>query len=351
MNNLITVFMNYKVNRLVAYAKFMTENQDDFVQSVFREYFQTYVDNYYYHVFHTIDDDEEFSIDNLKKELKGIMEEMLYDYRSYEFVVSNEEYQSHCKAIRELNPICFEIIKIDALSFDSKDDVSVKINSFLDENTVLNDLVKDRRNKLISLVRETYQNSLKLLNYEENYYQIEEYHFEGKEDKVFYKLVPSIKALEVYRTTTIYKVYQHKDLGRLKTRCLIQKVSFFLLKNVLEKKKIPLIFIEFSDTVFHRGKIDDEIFDLIDNPLFRRYVIIGVSFPTYQAQEGAFVEDYQFACIQDFSHISDVYQKTDSIRQEGVFRYLIVSDCKYANREYFLGYHNESMEVLVFEEE
>ena len=108
--------MNYKVNRLVAYAKFMTENQDDFVQSVFREYFQTYVDNYYYHVFHTIDDDEEFSIDNLKKELKGIMEEMLYDYRSYEFVVSNEEYQNHCKAIRELNPICFEIIKIDALS-------------------------------------------------------------------------------------------------------------------------------------------------------------------------------------------------------------------------------------------
>ena len=351
MNNLITIFLNYKINRLVAYAKFMTENQDDFTQSVFHEYFHTYVDNYYYHVFHTIDDNEEYSIDNLKKELKGIMEEMLDDYRSYELLVSNEEYTEHCQKIRELNPICFEIIKIDSLSFDYKEDVSVKINAFLDENEVLNKLVKDRRNKLISLVRETYQNSLKLLNYEENYYQIEEYKFEGKEDKVFYKLVPSIKALDVYRTTTVYKVYQHKDLSRLKIRCLIQKVSFFLLKSVLDKKKIPLIFIEFPDAVIHRGKIDDEIFDLIDNPLFRRYVIICVSFATYQAQEGAFVEDYQFACIQDFSHISDVYQKTDSIRQEGVFRYLVVSDCKYNNRDYFLGYHSDSMEVLVFEEE
>ena len=64
MNNLITIFMNYKINRLVAYAKFMTENQDDFIQSVFHEYFNTYVDNYYYHVFHTIDDNEEYSIDN-----------------------------------------------------------------------------------------------------------------------------------------------------------------------------------------------------------------------------------------------------------------------------------------------
>ena len=59
----------------------------------------------------------------------------------------------------------------------------------------------------------------------------------------------------------------------------------------------------------HISKIDNiisecVIFDLIDNPLFRRYVIICVSFPTYQAQEGAFVEDYHFACIQDFSHIS-----------------------------------------------
>ena len=57
-------------------------------------------------------------------------------------------------------------------------------------------------------------------------------------------------------------------------------------------------------------------------------------------------EEYQSGKI-----VSDVYQKTDSIRQEGVFRYLVVSDCKYNNRDYFLGYHSDSMEVLVFEEE
>ncbi len=351
MNNLITVFMDYKINRLISYAEFLMEKDDEFTHNVFYEYFHTYVDNYYYHIFHTIDDDSEYSISNLKLELKGIMEEMLYDYKEYELSVSNEEYKEHCQLIIDLNPICFEIIKIDSLEFESKEDVALKMNSFLDENSTFNSLTKERRNKLISMVRETYQTVQKLLSYEENYYQIEEYYFEDKQDKVFYKLVPAIKVLDCYRTTTIYKVYQDKNLGNAKLRCLIQKVSFQLLKNVLEKKKNPLIFIEFPETTIRRGKFDDEILDLIDNPLFQQYVVICVNYSMYQAQESAFSEDYQFACIQDFTHISDIYQKTESIRQVGIFRYLVVQDCKYKNRDYFLKYHNEALEVLLFEEE
>ncbi len=342
--------MNYKTNRLIEYGLFVLGKDTPFIRQVFKGYFGTYVDNYYYGIFHTIDDNH-YNEKNLKLEFKGIMEEMLDDYKSYEFIVSNEEYKNNCDMIRDLNPICFEIVKIDSLTFDSKDDISVKINELLDNNKILNDYVKERRNKLISLVRETYQNSMKLLSYTDSYYKIEEYNFEGKKDKVFYKLVPDIKALDVYRNSTILKVYQNKELSSSKIRCLIQKISFLLLNSLLEHKSIPLIFIEFPDTVIRRGKFNDDVFQLIDNPLFRQYVIISVSFNTYQAQEGAFMEDFQFACIQDFSHISDIYQKTDAIRQEGVFRYLIVSDCKYNQRDYFLNYHSEAMEVLVFEEE
>ena len=350
MDNLITVFMNYKINRLVAYAMFITEQNGDFEKHVFTEYFRTYVDNYYYHIFHTIDGDT-YNISNLKLEFKGIMEDMLYDYRAQELVVSNEEYSHNCQLIRDMNPICFEIVKIDNLEFDSKDEIAQVVSTFIDGNSVLKELLGSRVSKLISLIRETYNTSLKLLSYEENYFQLEERNFEGKKDKVFYNLIPTIKTLDVYRNVTIYKVYRNKNLSLSRVRCLIQKVSFLLLKNLLDKKKSPLIFIEFPDTVIKRGKILDEILDLIDNPLFRQKVVIGVPFTMYQEAKEAFMEDYQFACIQDFTHISDVYQKTESVRQEGIFHYLIVSDCKYKNRDYFLEYHNESMEVLVFEEE
>ena len=64
-----------------------------------------------------------------------------------------------------------------------------------------------------------------------------------------------------------------------------------------------------------------------------------------------FYEDYNFACIQDFSHINDIYAKTEAIYKEGFFNYLIVKDFRYVDLDYFITYDVEGMEVLVFEEE
>ena len=69
------------------------------------------------------------------------------------------------------------------------------------------------------------------------------------------------------------------------------------------------------------------------------------------SHKNAFSEDYQFACIQDFTYINDIYQKTDAIYQEGIFNYLIVSGCRYRERDFFLDYRNDTMRVLLFEEE
>ena len=37
--------------------------------------------------------------------------------------------------------------------------------------------------------------------------------------------------------------------------------------------------------------------------------------------------------------------------QEGIFDYLIVEDCRYREREFFLKYDQNVLKVLVFEEE
>ena len=49
--------MNYKINRLIEYGVFAFGKDTPFIRNVLKEYFSTYVDNYYYGVFNTIDDE------------------------------------------------------------------------------------------------------------------------------------------------------------------------------------------------------------------------------------------------------------------------------------------------------
>ena len=350
MDNLISIFMNYKINRLVEYGLFVLGKDNPFIRNVFTEYFSTYVDNYYYGIFHTIDDTH-YNEKNLRLEFKGIMEEMLDDYRAFELQVSNQEYNENRKIIEDLNEFAFEVVKIDSLEFDDKDQISSKVVEFVQGNKFIRDRIEKHENQLSKLVKETYQTCQKLLNYEDNYYHTESYPFHKKENISYYKLIPNIKVLDVYRKNMVYKIYDDNKLSLAKLECIIQKVSLEILKKTLRHEKITLKVIDFYDDAISRGKIRDSIFDLMDNPLFRKYVVLGVNYNLYQNQDTAFSDDFQFACIQDFTHINDIYQKTEAIIKEGIFSYLFVSDCRYLDRDFFLNYEGSSIEVLVLEEE
>ena len=350
MDNLINVFMNYKINRLTNYGVLVYHENSIFIKQVFKAYFKTYVDNYYYGVFNTIDD-KEYNEENLKLEFIGVMHEMLDDYMIYELQVSNEEYAYNRGIISELKDISLEIIKLDSLSFSDKDEIVDKVNNFIDNNNILKQLLGERVPRLITLIRETYNTNLKMLNYEDKYFDIEESKFENYKDIRYVTLRNQVKALNNYRKAMVSKVYNDKRLDQKKIECLIQKVSLDILKSVLEKREVCPVMLEITDSVISRGKIINSVMALIDNPLFRKYVVLAVDFNTYVNHKGVFFEDYTFACIQDYSHINDIYQKTENIFNEGVFSYLIVSDYKYKDKDFFLGYDNEAMKVLIFEEE
>ncbi len=349
MDNLINVYMNYKMNRLTEYGVLLFQQDTVFIRQVMEGYIRTYIDNCYYGIFNTIDDSH-FNLKNLKLEFDGIMVEMLEDYRVYELQVSNQEYTDNRKMIEDLNPFCLELIKIDDLEIDNKDSIPAKVEEFIHKNKFFSDK-KEVVSKLISLVRETFVTSKKLLDFTDNYYVLSERSFEGQKDIIYLEMVPNIKSLEMYRSSLVQKVYRDDRLEISKIECLLQKVSLLLLRNVLKHDKLNTYFIQFPDGVISRGKIQHSILSLMDNPIIRKHVIVGVSYNTYLNQKIAFVEDYQFGCIQDFTHIHDVYQKTDTIYKEGIFNYLLVWDCKYRDRDYFLGYNPESMKTLVFEED
>ena len=165
------------------------------------------------------------------------------------------------------------------------------------------------------------------------------------------ELKPTIKALDVYRQGLVTQVNQDDRLSLEKMECLIQKISHMLLLNFLNKKETKLIFIPFYESLISRGKINDKIMSLIDNPMFQKHVVLAIPYSAYQSHKSAFLEDFHFACVQDFSHISDIYQKVDSIYNEGFCHYIIVDGYRPDDQDYFLTYKNDVMSILLFEEE
>lgn len=350
MDNLINVFMNYKINRLVEYGTFIYDDDSEFVGNCFREYFRTYVDNYYYGIFNTIDDTV-YNLKNLKLEFKGIKEEMLEDYRVYELQVGNEEYLENRKIIMELADMALEITKMDQLEYKDKDDITEVVSNFINSRAILNDLVGKRIIKLVSLVKETYSDVSKLFALGDNYFKIEKLAFIKEDNMKYFQLQQDIAVLNNYKKTMVSKIYKDEKYDYKKFECLVQKISMYLLRNIVSNRKTEVIFIELNDAFISRGKIINKVYKLIDNPIFKNHVVLCVNYNTYLNQKKAFLEDFQFGCIQDFSHINDISAKTDNIYNEGIFNYLLVDNCKDKDREFFIKYDKKGMNVLVFEEE
>ena len=350
MDNLITIFMNYKVSRLIEYGVVIYQKNSSFIRGVFSGYFQTYIDNYYYGIFNTIDADK-YSKTNLKLEFNGLMEEMIYEYEKKKDEEDPIEYQVNMKAIKELKELAYDIIRIDTLNFPNKDEIPNVMKEFVSEHNTIRELIGKNIDKLIRMVKDTYVNQNKLLNYDSPFFIINEKKFAEHEHHVWYELAPSIKALDIYRKGLVKSVSLDESFDFDKFECLVHKISLMLLHNFLENKETNRLFIELPDSLVSRGTIDERVLSLIDNPMFLKHVVLAVSYNTYLSHKTAFAIDVHFASIQDFSHINDVYQKVDSIYNEGFAHYLIVSDCKAEEKEFFMRYKNDVMSVLMFEEE
>ena len=348
MDNLITIYMNYKVDRLVEYGALIYEDSK-FIREVFKGYFDTYIDNYYYGIFNTVDTDT-YSLETFQVELNGIMSDIMDDYRGYELRVSNEEFAQNMKIIRDLRDVSFEIIKLDNLSCTDREELEGEVSKIITESSILSDLIGNRMSKLVTLVRETNTNSSKLLNYEDEFYSLEKKKFVNSEIE-YISLKWDIRILNNYKKAMINRIFSDKKFEVKKLKCLIQKVSLYILKKVLNNEDVKPIFIDLYDSSIVRGIISRDIYLLLDNPLFRKYVIMGVNYNNYLMHKEAFSEDFQFACRQDFSHINDIYKKVDDIYKEGIFNYLLVSKCRDTDLDYFTSYEADGLEVLILEEE
>ena len=357
MNNLINVFMEFKIKYFIDCTKLLFDNTHRFIGKCIREYYKTYIDNYYYYTYNTLSSDTEYSEENLKLEFKGIMEEMLDDYKDFELVDSNEVYSRNIESIKELKDLCFEIVKLDHLEFENNDDLKTKVTDFFTKNDVLSKYIKDQEKDINTLIKYTkdYKNTVKkILKYEDSNFKINREAYEDTENKFYVTLdynYDNIKSVNKYRKGFVDNVFKKDD--RLNTRkftCLVNKILFQLLKDTINNET-NYYFIKIDDYIFYKDRIINSIYNLMDNPLFRKYVILCCDFHTYLSHKSIFEEDFQFGCTQKFERVSDIYKKTTSIYQEGVFNYLVVLNCRDKDREYFQKFKADGMEVLLIKED
>ncbi len=347
MENLIHTFFQYKINRLTEYGIILYQEDSAFLRKVFSRYFHTYVDNYYYGIYHTLDTSC-YSDENLKEELQGMMVELLDDYRAFELDVSNDEYCYNQKRIRELKDFSYEIIKIDQLVFPSKGEIANVITDFISNNQYLSKYIKNQLNHLIGAVRVTYDryNDL-LVNYQDTYFSLFSRKFHQKDGYLYMDLHYQIDAFDIYKKGMVYKIFLDSKMNYNKVLCLIQKVSLFILKSFLNHEDIPKLFLEIPEDLLQ----NEDILSIIRNPLFRKYVIFGVSYDVFLNHRDLMSFSDQFACIQDFTDVEEIYDLVTAIHKDNYFQQLVVKNCKFEDRDFFLEYESDHLEIFVFEEE
>lgn len=351
MKNAIAVYLNYKKMRLTEYGVFLLNEDTPFLRDVLTYYFETYIDNYYYHIFHTVDTDN-YNKKILKEELEGIMKEILYDYKPYELEVSNEEYASNEKLIQKARDLVYEIIKIEELEINNKEEIPSKIQDFVNNNKLIQEYLGNRLSKLIKLVTETYQKKQKLLKYNHQFFDVVTKKFTNHNDIEELILLPNIKSLDIYNKNMVNLVLQDKRLDLIKIECMIQKVSLEILKEYESNKNIKKKIIELPNTIINRGKIIPEIKELLDNSLLARYVILSIKFDMYKDYSNQLESDYDFACIYKINKQNNEGVKAiDEMAKELFFKYCIVKNCEFEKRDTYLEYQNEQIDVLLYEEE
>lgn len=332
-SNLITSFLDYKVRYLSDFGSlFFPDYKKEFINDKLSKYFRTLVNGYFYHIFETLDNPENLSFETMRDELIGKKEELLDEYSICELEFSDEEYKKNCFAIEEMVKVCLFVFAIDRVKFTSKDSISEELNNFVKNYPSMKEILGNNIFKLVTKIKEVYSVQGKVFK-DDNPYYVVDYSKVLNEDVIFTKLVHSIKLIDAnYKNTLVARVYSDKRFEFDKLNTLVWKLSRDILDKTLNRVKIKNYLVYVDEDLFERGKF--LLSEEFDNPILKKYINLVFNYNTYKQHEDLIKSlGYRVSCIQDLSHINEVVEKLNSIDNEGVFDYILVSDYKEKDEE------------------
>ena len=98
---------------------------------------------------------------------------MKMEYKDREIVDSNIDFYDNNKTIDELRDISYDLVQIDMIKYDNKEEISEKVKNYLNGTRWIKPLLNSEIiNKIISYTIEDYFNGQRLFDNTESYFEL-----------------------------------------------------------------------------------------------------------------------------------------------------------------------------------
>ena len=344
MDNLINVYMDYMVKTYGRIAVVYFSSEQYFVEVNTSRFINTYIDNYYYGIKHTVKDDSLFGIGVLEKEFDGLLEELIDDYKGYELVDDNSLYTKKVKMLKEIRNFSLDLVKLDKIKFNNtwKDDIKDIFKNYdinIDEVTKIYENYLDRINKYLSMGDNFYTLSLDRIDNGDKCYLL--------------RLNDNIDVLRKYKRFMIDEVFHDDRLDFNRWKMLIQKFSLLMLNDLVRDKQIDRnYYLSLDKDIFKRGIINEELVKLLDNSFIRKHLILLLPFDVIHSYRDKLEKLNYDLCIKvDFTFINDIGSKLEACKNLEC-KDTLVCGWKERDYDYIKGYQTlKGKSLLIYKEE
>lgn len=356
-NNIISSYMNYKLNRLKTYAfTFLPNDNKTFLEENFTAYLSNYIKVYYYHILESLNYSEAIAFDQrtIEEEFSAIKLELLDNLKEQELTLSNELYQYAKELITETKNISLIVTYIDRLVLNTKEEITDKIKSLSNQENLNRFFTDDIEEILIREIKETFITENKFFkDITSDDFKLRYKDIKNTEDLKILDLSYYIKILESnYKKKLVAKTFNEEVLSFQKNEVMIKHISKEILLKTLNKDEIKPVFIEFNETLFSKKNNSDKLFNLLNNKLLKENIYILITFNTYSNNKSYLEKysEYHFACLQDLSHINDINVKLNTIENTNFFDYIVINGYRDRDKDFIDKYEPTIARQILFYE-
>ena len=336
MENLISKYLDYKINRLTLIGVSLLGDKSKYSYYILGRYLRVYVDSKYYFKYITTCSG---NFDNiyLNIEFDALRLEEIELLNDMELEYSNSDFVHNKYLIDKSREIIDKVIKFD-INIDTERVEEVVYNICLENNKEIVNIIKEYNN--------IYNKILKL---EDNYFRLEYIRFKDKLE-IYTRLGYSIDTLNSYKINLVNNVYKEKEFNKNKFIISINKLSLLILVNNFKINNLYLVKVEEED--LYRGKFISDIYELIDNDILRRYICLVISNKLYKERREYFDSlGYRIIISLDLSRDNDISTTLDEVNKFMSYQILILK-YKERDRDYIYKYsRSDNSSLLILEED
>ena len=336
MENLISKYLDYKINRLTLIGVSLLGDKSKYSYYILGRYLRVYVDSKYYFKYITTCSGN-FDNSYLNIEFDALRLEEIELLNDMELEYSNSDFVHNKYLIDKSREIIDKVIKFD-INIDTERLEEVVYNICLENNKEIVNIIKEYNN--------IYNKILKL---EDNYFRLEYIRFKDKLE-IYTRLGYSIDTLNSYKINLVNNVYKEKEFNKNKFIISINKLSLLILVNNFKINNLYLVKVEEED--LYRGKFISDIYELIDNDILRRYICLVISNKLYKERREYFDSlGYRIIISLDLSRDNDISTTLDEVNKFMSYQILILK-YKERDRDYIYKYsRSDNSSLLILEED